>query len=89
MKNKNLYTKKLGLRVALSARPANSGKLHVIVSEGQKWSIVADGNIRASKTFANKSEAVRYAKQWADRIKGEVIIHNKDGGIEERVLLAS
>jgi hypothetical protein len=88
MSKKNIYTKKLGTRVAVAARPVNSRKYHVITGDGENWNVVADGNIRATKVFTTKSSAIEFARKTADKIEGEVIIHKKTGEIEERVSLA-
>lgn len=88
MSNKRIYTKKLGTRVAVSARPVNSRKYHVITGDGQKWTVVADGNTRATRVFTTKVSAIEFARETADKIEGEVIIHKKTGEIEERVSLA-
>ncbi|MDT0650850.1 DUF2188 domain-containing protein [Autumnicola edwardsiae] len=87
MSKKSIYTKKLGSRVATSARPVKSGKYHVITGEGENWSVVADGSTRATKVFPTRISAIEFAKKTADRIEGEVIIHKKTGEIEERVSL--
>ena len=74
--------------MAISAKPNNSRKYHVITGDGHKWTVVADGNVRATKVFTTKLRAVEFAKETADKIEGEVIIHKKSGEIEERVSLA-
>lgn len=88
MPKKRIYTKKLGTRVAVSARPQKSSKYHVIIGEGQKWNVVADGNVRATKVFPTRLSAIQFAKATANKIEGEVIIHKKSGEIERRVSLA-
>jgi molybdenum cofactor biosynthesis enzyme MoaA len=88
MSQKRIYTKKLGTRVAVSARPVNSRKYHVITGDGQKWTVVADGNTKATRVFTTKIRAIEFARETADKIEGEVIIHKKTGEIEERVSLA-
>lgn len=88
MSKKRIYTKKLGTRVAVSARPVNSRKYHVITGDGQKWTVVADGNTKATRVFTTKIRAIEFARETADKIEGEVIIHKKTGEIEERVSLA-
>ncbi|HMS68896.1 MAG TPA: DUF2188 domain-containing protein [Saprospiraceae bacterium] len=88
MSSNKIYTKKLGTRVADSARPTISGKYHVISGEEQKWSVVADGNIRATRVFDTQLSAIEYAKETARKIEGEVIIHKKTGEIDQRVSLA-
>lgn len=88
MSKKRIYTKKLGTRVAVSARPVNSRKYHVITGDGQKWTVVADGNTKATRVFTTKIRAIEFARETADKIEGEVIIHKKTGEIEKRVSLA-
>lgn len=88
MSEKRIYTKKLGTRVAVSARPANSRKYHVITGDDHKWTVVADGNTRATRVFNTKLSAIEFARESANKIKGEVIIHKNTGEIEERVYLA-
>lgn len=89
MSKKKIYTKKLGARVAVSARPVNSRKYHVITGDDHKWTVVADGNIRATKVFATKLSAIEFARETADKVKGEVVIHKKTGEIEERLSLVN
>ncbi|MFN3783829.1 MAG: DUF2188 domain-containing protein [Spirosomataceae bacterium] len=74
VKEKNIY-KKLGIRVAVSV---NSRKYHVITGDGQKWIVVADGNTRATRVFTTKVGAIEFARETADKIEGEVIIHKKN-----------
>jgi len=83
-----IYTKKLGAKIAVSARPISARKYHVIIGDGEKWTVVADGNVRATRVFDSKNGAVEFARVTADKIKGEVIIHKKTGEIEDRVSLA-
>jgi hypothetical protein len=83
-----IYTKKLGTRVAVSAKPVNTGKYHVIIGTAKKWTVVADGNIRATKVFETKLGAIEFATATANKIQGEVIIHKETGQIENRVFLA-
>jgi hypothetical protein len=88
MSKRRIYSKRLGTSVAESARPVNSRKFHVVTGEGEKWSVVADGNTRATKVFNTKGGAIRFAKETAVKISGEVIIHKDSGEVEERVSLA-
>jgi|GEM_PF-1783263 len=83
-----IYTKKLGSILAVSAKPVNARKYHVIVGDSEKWTVVADGNIRATKVFETKLGAIEFARETANKIEGEVIIHKKSGEIEDRVSLA-
>lgn len=85
--NKRIYTKKLGAKIAISAKPAHAKKYHVIIGDEEKWTVVADGNVRATKVFDTKNSAIDFARINADKIKGEVVIHKRTGEIEERVSL--
>ncbi|TXD51641.1 MULTISPECIES: DUF2188 domain-containing protein [unclassified Polaribacter] len=83
-----IYTKKLGTRVAVSAKPVNTRKYHVIIGNAEKWTVVADGNVRATKVFETKLGAIEFATSTAHKIEGEVIIHKETRQIENRVSLA-
>ncbi len=85
---KRIYTKKLGTQVAISARPRKTNKYHVILGDGQTWTVVADGNVRATRVFDSRLDAIEFAKKSADKIAGEVIVHKETGEIENRLSLA-
>lgn len=86
--SRKLYTKELGRKVAVSARPVKSRKFHVIVGDDRHWAVVADGNSRPTRVFASQLSAIDFAKESASRINGEVIIHKTSGEVEKRVSLA-
>ena len=88
MADKKMYTKKLGSRVAVSAKPLKSGRYHVIIGDNQQWNVVADGSKRATKVFPTRLSAIEFAKETAYKAEGEVIIHKKTGEVEDRVSLA-
>lgn len=46
-----------------------------IISRGKKWAVRQSESGKAKKLFIFKTAAVNYAK----KLGGEVIIHNKDG----------
>ncbi|WP_081483253.1 DUF2188 domain-containing protein [Aquimarina agarilytica] len=85
---KEFIQKKLGNSVAVSAKPLKSSKYHVIVGGERKWTLVADGNTRATKVFGTRLSVIEFAKQTAHKINGEVIIHTKTGEIENRISFA-
>lgn len=87
MSKKKVYTKRLGRKVAINAKPKNSHKYHVVSSESQKWAVVADGKIKASKVFLDQINAINYAKEIAGKIDGEVVIHKKTGEVEDLLCL--
>ena len=79
MATKSLYNKKLGTEVANQARPSKPADYHVISSLGDKWSVVRDGSIKAIKVFFSQDEAISFAQVYANKINGQVIIHDKFG----------
>jgi len=81
----SLYTKELSTRIALSAKPEGVKKYHVILGNRDQWTVVADGNIRATRVFTSKDRAIEFARVSADRNKGIVIIHKENGEVEKRV----
>lgn len=85
MAKKSLYTKKLGDIVARHAQPSSIGRYHVISGEAQKWTVVSEGSIRPVKVFATQREAVKFAKDTASKITGEVIIHERTGQIKNKI----
>ncbi len=83
MKTKSLYTKKLGKSVAEKAQSAGLAKYHVI-SGDSSWSVVSEGNVKASRSFGTVEQAVHYAKDIASQKTGEVVVHQETGQIKER-----
>ena len=48
------------------------------------WQVKKDGNQRASSVHPTKKEAVKQGRQAADKVDGELTVHNKDGRIGQR-----
>ncbi|WP_158975477.1 DUF2188 domain-containing protein [Cellulophaga sp. L1A9] len=88
MSKKIIYTKKLGNKVAVSAKPDVLRKFHVINSVGRKWAVVADGSTLPTKVFTTKFKAIEFATKTACKIEGEVVIHKNTGEIEKRFSVA-
>lgn len=88
MKTKSIYTKKLGNSVARHAHSAKIKKLHVI-SGDSNWRVVADGSVRALRTFNTVELAVDFAKNIALKEIGEVVIHEGSGKIKNRISYSS
>ncbi|WP_081477250.1 DUF2188 domain-containing protein [Thermus sp. CCB_US3_UF1] len=61
----------------------NRKYLHV-VRRGEGWAVEREGAKRASKIFRTQEEAKAYAREVAEREKGEVIVHDQKGRIRER-----
>ena len=56
---------------------------HVIPSLGGGWSVRQSGSSRASRTFENQADAVRFAKQAAKKERTDVYIHREDGTVRD------
>lgn len=88
MAKKSIYTKSLGGAVARDAKGSIDGKFHVVSSQTGKWVVVSEGAIRPMRAFVTQKAALVFAKKYAlSRSAGEVVIHDKDGKIRERVSL--
>ncbi|MEM6797092.1 MAG: DUF2188 domain-containing protein [Acidobacteriota bacterium] len=55
-----------------------------VVSRPRGWAVVTAGKSRAGKVFETQDAAVRYARDAAKRVHGELYVHRKDGTIQER-----
>jgi hypothetical protein len=81
MPEKSLYTKKLGSAVAKATR-RNAGRYHVISRDSNRWAVVSEGSVRATKAFDTRRAAILFAKKAAMEKTGEVYIHGRRGDIE-------
>ena len=54
MVRKSLYTKKLGIEVARSARPLNPIRYHVISGATNGWTVVPEGSVRGVKASSQQ-----------------------------------
>ena len=57
---------------------------HVMQSEGGGWRVHRSGASRASRTFATKSDAVRFARGVAKNEGSDVYTHRRDGMIAQK-----
>jgi predicted nucleic acid-binding protein len=71
--------------VALSAKKNYANRYHVVLSEGENWAVLLDGNVRASKVFPDQDSAIEFAKETALKVAGQVVIHKKSGEIQDLV----
>ena len=55
---------------------------HVIPVRDGNWSVKRSGAIRASRTFGVKAEAVSFGRNLSANHNGELVIHRKDGTIQ-------
>ena len=57
---------------------------HVILNPRGGWSVRQTGASKASRTFANERDAVKYGRDLARKEQGGLYIHRKDGTIKDR-----
>jgi len=55
---------------------------HVVPNSEGTWSVKKGGAVKATKNFANKAEAEAFGRQVAKNQKAELVIHKKDGTIQ-------
>ena len=55
---------------------------HVIPNPAGGWSVKKGGAKKATKTFITKKDAEAFGRQLAKKQKVELIIHKKDGQIQ-------
>lgn len=55
---------------------------HVVPVQDGGWSVKRGGAARASKTFEVKTEAVSFGRQLSLNQNSELVIHRKDGTIQ-------
>jgi hypothetical protein len=53
-----------------------------VVPHKQGWAVKKEGNERASVILGTKKEAEKEGRQMAKRMEAELIIHTKDGEIQ-------
>ena len=81
----SIYTKALGKAVAQQAKGFNR-KYHVIPFKSGAWNVVAEGSIRAARTFDTKEAALTFAKSNAKTLGlGQVVVHGRDGRVSNRI----
>lgn len=83
-----VYNSSLGRVIARGARQSRMGRFHVIssISNEGKWSLVSEGSKKPIRAFTTKNAAVSFAKRSnVGRSEGHVIIHGKDGRIQNKI----
>lgn len=71
------------IRSYVTAVQAGKKMYHLAPNDG-KWVVKKALAVRASKIFDNKMEAKIYAVKLAQNDKTELVIHGKDGRIQDR-----
>lgn len=57
---------------------------HVVPRTHGGWAVRKAGAARASKVFTSQQEAVKYAKDLAQKEGGEMYLHRSDGTVRDR-----
>uniref|UniRef100_Q3ATH6 DUF2188 domain-containing protein n=1 Tax=Chlorobium chlorochromatii (strain CaD3) TaxID=340177 RepID=Q3ATH6_CHLCH len=57
---------------------------HVVSRPNGGWAVKTAGTTRAGRVFENKIDAIKYARDAAKKIQGELYVHNTDGTIMEQ-----
>lgn len=57
---------------------------HVVPRDNDGWAVRKEGASRASKIFTTQADAVKYARELAQKEKAELYVHRRDGTIRER-----
>ncbi len=55
---------------------------HVVPNSEGTWSVKKGGSSKATKNFENKTDAVAFGREVAMNQKAELVIHKKDGTIQ-------
>lgn len=55
---------------------------HIVPNSDGGWSVKKGGSTRATKNFDNKPDAVSLGRKIAQHQKAELVIHKKDGTIQ-------
>ena len=58
---------------------------HVIAGMNGGWKVIRRGSFRAAKTFKTQAEAIDYGKVISRNHRTELIIHDSNGWLQERM----
>lgn len=62
-----------------------ANKVFHVTPNDEKWQVRSEESKQASSIHDSKDEALDTAKSHAQNNNGSVIVHNKDGEIEQRL----
>jgi hypothetical protein len=62
----------------------SKGKNQHVVKHPEGWAVKGAGNEKATKVTATKQEAMTYGKGIAKHQQSELVIHGKNGKIQEK-----
>jgi len=60
------------------------GRNQHIVTHGKEWAVRSEGADRARRLFETKQEAVDYGRVLARKYESELVIHGRDGRIQNK-----
>lgn len=66
------------------AKKGGNPKNWHVVPHKDGWAAKREGSDEVSKTFRTKEEAEKYAREKARQEGGELVIHGKDGQIQDK-----
>lgn len=55
-----------------------------VVPKGNQWAVKKESNQRATSVHQRKEDAIERGRQEAEKEKSELIIHKKDGTIQDK-----
>ncbi|MCL5070444.1 MAG: DUF2188 domain-containing protein [Actinobacteria bacterium] len=61
-----------------------SGKNQHVVPVGGKWGVRGEGNTKLTSIFDKKTDALKVGRDIAINQQSELIIHGKDGRIQDK-----
>jgi len=62
---------------------STSKNQHIVPNNG-KWSVKGEGNSKATSTHETKTEAVKAGTEIAKNQKAELVIHGRNGRIQDK-----
>jgi hypothetical protein len=63
---------------------SGAGKSVHVTHTDEKWKVKKTGNERATATYDKKEDAVRRGRTEAEKEQSELVIHRKDGVIQDK-----
>lgn len=57
---------------------------HVVSNPSGGWAVRKEGAGRASKRFASKEDAIRYARSICQGARVDLVVHQTDGTIRQK-----
>ncbi|MGO1468831.1 MAG: DUF2188 domain-containing protein [Tissierella sp.] len=89
------YNESRAIAIAISQAKEWASKRSIIKTDGndqhvvphnEKWGILREGNQRVSHIYKTKEKALEKAKELAKNENVKVVVHRKDGTIQENLI---